>query len=251
LKSEIDYGRAMTEHIWVSEGCGLQWFISAEEAAAFGARMKGTGTKVREFRTQHADGRSARWSIMPLLGTEPRGRVQVRYASYATEVDKSFRVTDGDECFAIFGSEAEARLIVALYEFCRADVPPPEKLIPSAGFRPDDKVELGVRSFVRKVENGSLNLLLHRSSQRPGIGSLTLQFLPLQGNRPILLAKINAHPEHGAPQFGVDIMAALSIAGARQSLGHMAEALVDGEEFSFIAEFTEPRRVAGGSGAIF
>jgi hypothetical protein len=203
--------------------------------------MKGTGTKLREFRTQHANGRSARWSITPLLGTEPRGRVQVRYLAHAPEVDKSFRVDASDECFAIFGSEAEARLIVALYEFCRADVPPPEKLIPSAGFRPDDKVAPGIRSFIRKLEDGSLNLLLHRSSQRPGIGSLTLQFLPVQGNRPVLLAKINAHPEHGTRQFGIDVMAALSVAGARQSLGHMAEPLIDGEEFPFIAEFVDPR----------
>lgn len=240
----------MAEYLWRSEGCGLEWFISSEEAESFAKRMKGTGTKVREFRTQHANGRSARWCIMPLLGTEPRGRVQVRYVPCAPEVDNSFRIDTNGECFAIFGSEAEARLTVALYEFCRAEMPPPEKLIASAGFRPDDKVEPGVRSFIRKMEDGSLNLLLHRSSQRPGIGSLTLQFLPAQGSGPVLLAKISAYPLHGASQFGIDVMAALSVAGARQSLGRMTEPLVDGDEFTFIAEFIGPRRGAEARSAV-
>lgn len=241
----------MTEHIWVSEGCGLEWFISAEEAQAFAERMRGTGTKLREFRTQHANGRNARWCITPLLGTEPRGRVQVRCVPYPSTVDRAFRVDSSGECFAIFGSEAEARLAVALYEFCRAEVPAPEKLIPAAGFKPDDKGEPGVKSFIRKLDDGVLNLLLHRATQRPGIGSLTLQFLPLDGAGPIIFAKINAYPEHGAAQFGVDVMAALSVAGARQSLGHMAGALTDGEEFSFIADFIEPRRPAAARSAIF
>jgi hypothetical protein len=241
----------MTEHLWVSEGCGLEWFISAEEAQTFAERMKGTGTKLREFRTQHANGRNAQWCITPLLGTEPRGRVQVRCVPYPTAVDNAFRVSNSGDCFAIFGSEAEARLAVALYEFCRADVPPPEKLVVAAGFKPDDKGDPGVRSFVRKLDGGALNLLLHRSTKRPGIGSLTLQFLPIDGARPIILAKIDAQPEHGAPQFGLDIMAALSVAGARQALGHMAEPLTDGEEFSFIADFIAPQRSTQARSAIF
>lgn len=232
----------MTEYLWVSEGCGLEWFISAEEAEAFAQRMKGTGTKLREFRTQHANGRGARWSIMPLLGTEPRGRVQVRCTPYAPDIAASFRIETKDECFAIFGSEAEARLTVALYEFCRAEVPAPEKLVAAAGFRPGDKGDPGIRSFIRKLEDGSLNLLLHRSTERPGIGSLTLQFLLTAGSGPVAIAKILAYPEHGARQFGVDVMAALSVAGARQSLGHMSAPLEDGEELPFIAEFLEPRR---------
>lgn len=247
-KSEAGSGKAMGQYLWVSEGCGLEWFISAEEAEAFADKMRGTGTKLREFRTQHANGRSGRWSISPLLGTEPRGRVQVRYTPYAPEVENAFRI-DRDECFAIFGSEAEARMTVALYEFCRAEVPSPEKLLAAAGFRPDDKCEPSVRSFIRKLDDGSLNVLLHRSTQRPGIGSLTMQFLPVKGSGPVAIAKINAYPDHGARQFGVDVMAALSVAGARQSLGHMTEPLDNGEEFSFIAEFVEPRRGSGTASA--
>jgi hypothetical protein len=230
----------MAEKLWISEGCGLEWFISIAEAEAFAVQMKGTGVKLREFRTQHAIGRSAHWCIMPLIGTEPRGRVQVRCVPYETEVDGAFRVDRDIECFSIFASEAEARLAVAFYEFCRAEVPRCEALITAAGLRLDDRGGSDVRSFSRTIERGLLNIQLKRAPGGMDIGSLALRYFPPNAATHESIAKIQAKPVHSNRPFGLDVMAALSVAGARQTLGHMKTALEDGEEIAFIAELLDP-----------
>jgi hypothetical protein len=228
--------------LWRSEGCGVEWTISDEESVAFARMMRASASEVEEFRTQHAVGRAMRWRIAPLLATEPRGHV-----SLACEPRTAAATTSAaSQPFAIFASEAEARLAVACYEFgVAADVPEPDAILAAANFHLDGKGDPGTRSFSRKLEMGSLAILL-RGGGAAG-RSLSLQFSPWRTGRACSIARISERPQPVAQLFALDVIAALSVAGARQARGALDRPLENGQEIRFIANLVPPPRGAAGT----